>query len=153
MTLCFRNRQRVCPIDVRLLRRIIRYALEHHFGAQSYELCLHLVEAKEIARVNERFLRHIGPTDVITFGDAEGRPGWHGEIFICAEMAVRQAKEFRTSWQEEIVRYAIHGLLHLQGHDDRSQTARKKMKREEDRLMSEVTKQFSLARLQRAAVK
>jgi probable rRNA maturation factor len=149
MTLCFRNRQRVCLIDLRLLRRIVRYALDHHFQAQGCELCLHLVEAQEMARVNEKFLQHIGPTDVITFSDAEGRPGLHGEIFICPEVAVAQAKEFRTSWQEEIVRYAAHGLLHLQGHDDRPGAARKAMKREEDRIVRDVTKQFAVARLQR----
>ena len=148
MTLCFRNRQRVCPIDLRLLRRIVRYALDHHFQAKGYELCLHLVEAKEMARVNEKFLQHIGPTDVITFSDAEGRPGLHGEIFICPEVAVAQAKEFRTSWQEEIVRYAVHGLLHLQGHDDRPGAARRAMKREEDRIVRDATKQFAVARLQ-----
>jgi probable rRNA maturation factor len=149
MTLCFRNRQRVCPIDVRLLRRMVRHALTHHFRAGSYELCLHLVEAKEMARINEKFLQHIGPTDVITFSDMEGRAGLHGEIFICPAVAVAHAKEFRTSWQEEIVRYAIHGLLHLQGHDDRSPVARKAMKREEDRIVGDVIQQFAAARLQR----
>jgi probable rRNA maturation factor len=149
MTLCFRNRQRVCPIDLRLLRRIVRYALDHHFQAKGYELCLHLVEAKEMARINEKFLQHTGPTDVITFSDAEGRRGWYGEIFICPEVAVSQAEEFRTSWQEEIVRYAIHGLLHLEGHDDRSAAKRMKMKREEDRIVGDVRRQFAVARLQR----
>jgi probable rRNA maturation factor len=149
MTLCFRNRQRVCPIDLRLLRRILRYALDHHFGGESYELCVHLVEAKEIARLNEKFLQHVGPTDVITFSDVEGRSGFCGEIFICPEVAVHQAKEFRTSWQEELVRYAVHGLLHLQGHDDRTSPTRKKMKREEDRVVRDVTNQFAVARLQR----
>jgi probable rRNA maturation factor len=153
MTLCFRNRQRICPIDVRLLRRIVRYVVNHHFGPDSYELCLHLVEAQEMARVNEKFLQHIGPTDVITFRDPEGRPGLHGEIFICPQVAVAQGKEFRTSWQEEIVRYAVHGLLHLQGHDDRAKAARKAMKREEDRIVGDVTKQFAVAGLQRRAVK
>jgi probable rRNA maturation factor len=42
----------------------------------------------------------------------------HGEIFICPEVAATQAREFRTSWQEEIVRYCVHGLLHLRGYDD-----------------------------------
>jgi probable rRNA maturation factor len=153
MTLCFRNRQRVCPIDVRLLRRIVRHALDHHFGAKTCELCLHLVEAKEMAHINEKFLQHLGPTDVITFSDAEGRPGLHGEIFICPEVAISQAREFRTSWQQEIVRYAIHGLLHLQGHDDRSRTAQKAMKREEDRIVEDVIRQFAVARLRRPRVK
>jgi probable rRNA maturation factor len=153
MSLCFRNRQRVCPIDLRLFRRIVRHALDHHFKPETYELCFHFVEAKEMARVNEEFLDHIGPTDVITFDHRADRHGLHGEIFICPEVAVSQAKEFRTSWQEEIVRYAVHGLLHLQGHDDLAVGPRKKMKHEEERIVKELGKQFALARLQRARVK
>jgi len=150
MTLCFRNQQRACPLDLPLLRRILRHALDHHFQAKNCELCVHLVEAGEMARINEKFLQHIGPTDVITFTDIEGRVGLHGEIFICPEVAVSQANEFRTSWQEELIRYAIHGLLHLMGHDDRSAAARKAMKREEDRIVGDLTKHFAVALLQRA---
>lgn len=150
MTLCLRNRQRDCPIDLRLLRRILRFALEHSFGASDYELCFHFVPNREMARVNEKFLGHIGPTDVITFDHTDTGEKLHGEIFICPAIAVAQAREFRTSWQEEIVRYCVHGLLHVRGHDDVRAADRRKMKREEDRVVKEVTKQFAVARLSRA---
>src|SRR5258705_11366035 len=114
MTLGLRNRQRICPVDLWLLRRILRYVLSHHFKSSKYELCFHLVESGEMAKLNEKFLNHVGPTDVITFDHSETKSALHGEIFICPEVAVSQAKQFRTSRQEEIVRYAIHGLLHLQ---------------------------------------
>ena len=153
MTLGLRNRQRICPLDLRLLRRILRYLLSHHFKGSKYELCFHLVESGEMAKLNEKFLNHVGPTDVITFDHAGDNSGVHGEIFICPEVAVSQAREFRASWQEEVVRYAIHGLLHLQGYDDLATPARRKMKREEERLLAEVAKRFALARLQRSRAK
>jgi len=153
MTLCLRNRQRVCPVDLHLFRRVIRYVLDHHLKSADYELCFQFVDAREMARLNEKFLNHVGPTDVITFPHEDGESALHGEIFICAEVAASQAKQFRTSWQEEVVRYAIHGLLHLQGHDDRAAVSRRKMKREEERLLANVTKHFALARLQRARLK
>ena len=71
MTLCLRNRQRNCPIDLRLLRRVLQFALEHSFRASDYELCFHFVPAPEMARVNEKFLNHVGPTDVITFDHSD----------------------------------------------------------------------------------
>lgn len=71
MTLCLRNRQRECPLDLRLLRRILRFALERSFSTSDYELCFHFVPAPEMASVNEQFLNHIGPTDVITFNHIE----------------------------------------------------------------------------------
>lgn len=150
MTLCLRNRQRLCPIDLRLFRRILRHALKDHFDATDYELCFHFVESNEMGQVNERFLRHVGATDVITFDHANGLPGLHGEIFICPQVASAQAKQFRTSWQDELVRYAIHGLLHLQGHDDRSPALRRIMKREEDRIVQALTDHFAIARLNRS---
>jgi len=153
MTLCLRNRQHVCPVDLRLFRRILDHLLSHHFKNAEYELCFHLVAASEMAKLNEKFLNHAGPTDVITFDHTGDNSGVHGEIFICPEVAVSQAREFRTSWQEEVVRYAIHGLLHLQGHDDLAAAARRKMKREEERLLAEVAKRFALARLQRSRPK
>ncbi|HMJ64623.1 MAG TPA: rRNA maturation RNase YbeY, partial [Candidatus Binatia bacterium] len=138
MTLGLRNRQRVCPIDLRLFRRILRYVLSHRFKSSECELCFHLVESDEMAKLNEKFLDHVGPTDVITFDHGQPKSALHGEIFICPEVAVSQAKQFRTSWQEEVVRYAIHGLLHLQGYDDLAAPARRKMKREEERLLADV---------------
>jgi rRNA maturation RNase YbeY len=153
MTLCLRNRQRKCLIDLRLLRRILRFALESSFRASDYELCFHFVAAPEMAGVNEKFLDHIGPTDVITFDHSDSGEKLHGEIFICPEVAVVHAREFRTSWQEEIVRYCVHGLLHLRGYSDVRAADRRKMKREEDRVVNELTKQFAVARLSRARLK
>jgi probable rRNA maturation factor len=63
---------------------------------------------------------------------------------------MKQAREFRTTWQGELARYVIHGLLHLCGHDDLSPKPRRKMKREENRLLRAVSKQFLLSRLARA---
>ena len=62
---------------------------------------------------------------------------------------MKQAKEFKTSWQSELTRYVIHGLLHLRGHDDRETTARRAMKKEENRLLRETSREFSLSRLAR----
>lgn len=152
MTLCFRNRQRDCPVDLRLLRRVLRFALDNLPGVSDYELCFHFVTAKEMARVNEQYLDHIGPTDVITF-DHGGGKDLNGEIFVCPAVATEQAREYRTSWQEEVVRYCVHGLLHLRGYDDIRSADRRKIKREEDRLVRSLTEQFAVARLSRAPLK
>jgi probable rRNA maturation factor len=152
MTLCFRNRQRDCPVDLRLLRRVLRFALDNLPGVSDYELCFHFVTAKEMARVNEQYLDHIGPTDVITF-DHGGGKDLNGEIFVCPAVAIEQAREYRTLWQEEVVRYCVHGLLHLRGYDDLHDADRRKMKQEEDRLVRSLAEQFAVARLSRAPVK
>jgi len=75
--------------------------------------------------------------------------GLHGELFICVDDAVAQAREFGTTWQSEIVRYLVHGVLHLRGHDDHDPAARRKMKREENRLLRGLDRRFDLSRLAR----
>lgn len=58
-----------------------------------------------------------------------------GEILISLERARAQAKRFHVSFNEEVVRYVCHGILHLSGYSDRSLRERMKMRRAEDRLL------------------
>jgi len=60
-----------------------------------------------------------------------------------------QAKEFKSSWQAEVVRYVVHGVLHLLGYDDLKPALRRRMKREENRLMRLLEREFTFARLAR----
>ena len=151
MNIVIANRQRTKKLNVRLLKQIIG-GLFAELNISEGELGINLVGAKEMAKVNWRFLQHEGSTDVITFDHTDGahgktRPALHGELYVCVDDAVAQAREFRTSWQSEAVRYIIHGVLHLLGHDDLKPALRRKMKKEENRLVRLLAKRFSLAQL------
>ncbi len=107
-----------------------------------------------MARVNWQFLRHEGSTDVLTFDHLNSSfvirhssLQLHGELFVCVDDAVAQAREFQSSWQSEVVRYAVHGVLHLLGHDDSKPEWRRKMKREENRLLRRLEQRFLLGKL------
>jgi len=71
----------------------------------------------------------------------------HGDIIVCVEEAIAQAKRFRATWQAELARYVTHGLLHLVGFDDRTAPARRRMKSRETALMRVLNSRFVLARL------
>jgi probable rRNA maturation factor len=147
--LVFRNRQRARPLKIPLLRRLTSHLLQEELGAGSYELGIHFVDATEMARLNWKFLQHEGSTDVITFehSDKKSPAQLHGEIFISIPDAVKQAREFGTTWQSEVVRYVIHGLLHLCGYDDLQPKKRRVMKREENRLLRKTTSLFLLKQI------
>jgi probable rRNA maturation factor len=170
-TLTIINCQRARKINLHLLKQIADDLLVGLKIAEA-ELEINLVAEPEMTQLNEKFLRHKGPTDVITFDYGFGIPlsgGFppkhpgrtnrpkpelqtlHGEVFICVDEAVRQARQFRTSWQSEVVLYLVHGVLHLLGHDDSRVGERRKMKREENRLVRRLSRRFSLAQLARAA--
>ena len=156
MSIVIANRQRTKKINARLLRQIVDEWFAE-LKITEAELGINLVGAKEMAEVNWKFLRHEGSTDVITFDHnkpAKNRlartltpPSLHGELFVCVDVAIAQAKEFKTTWQTETVRYVVHGVLHLLGHDDLKAALRRKMKREENRLVGKLSKKFSLAEI------
>jgi rRNA maturation RNase YbeY len=166
-----RNRQRLRSVDLRLLRRIARALLHETCPKGSFDLAIHVVAASEITRLNETFLQHKGSTDVITFDYAE-RAGQvlrrsprepavaasaesacpvllHGEIFVCLDEALSQASRYHATWQSELVRYMVHGVLHLLGYDDRESRARRKMKRAEDALVLKLSRLFDFRHLAR----
>ena len=83
-----------------------------------------------IAQLNERYLRHSGPTDVISFGmgrDAPGLPAV-GDIYICAAVARRNARANGISEKRELSRLVIHGALHVAGHEHPEDETRFKSK-------------------------
>jgi len=148
--LVIRNRQRLRNVDLRLFRRIVQTLVMKLIIVKEYELDVHLVAAPEMTRINEAFLNHKGSTDVITFDYADSAPETvNGEMLVCLSDAVTQAKHFRTDWQSELVRYVVHGVLHLRGFSDSTSSARARMKREENRLLRQLGRLFPLRRLSR----
>ena len=157
MNIVIVNRQRTKRINPRLLKQVV-LALFAEREITEAELGINLVAAREMALVNETFLQHEGSTDVITFDHLDPNPKTrdarrqiHGELFICVDDALLQAKEFKTKWQAEVVRYVVHGVLHLLGYDDLKPQLRLVMKREENRLVRQLEKRFTLAQLSPAA--
>lgn len=166
-TLSIRNRQRTLPVDVGCLHHLARTLLRKLRRHDDFELGICLVRAKEMARLNQTFLGHEGPTDVITFDYSEGgssagpwraeqgaiagppSPAVHGEIVVCADEVARQARRFGKLWQHELARYVIHGVLHLEGHDDTQPADRRRMRRKEDRLLKALDTRFALRKLSR----
>lgn len=132
-TIVITNRQRDRKVDTRRVRAVAEAALAE--AGLAAELGIHLVSAKRSAEVNWQFLQHEGPTDIITFDHGSTPQRLFGEMFICVPEAVRQAKEFGTTWETELLRYVIHGILHLRGYDDLEPAKRRVMKREENRLV------------------
>lgn len=140
------NRQRTRSVDLRLFRRVLQDMLIELPG--EYDLTVQLVSSHAMTQLNEKHLQHEGPTDVITL-DYGPAAGLVGEIFVCVDVAVEQARQFRADWPVELARYAIHGILHLSGHDDRRPAARRRMKQAEDRWVKKLDRRFDLRKLGR----
>ena len=149
-SITLQNRQRTRRVDLKLLRAILHKLLDR-LGIRQCELSVLLVAEKEITHLNEAFLRHKGSTDVITFNylDSSSQTTIVGDVIVSVDEAVSQARRFRTTWQSELVRYVVHGVLHLLGYDDRRKTTRQKMRRAENALMRQLAVRHRLSAVSR----
>ncbi|MHB1575104.1 MAG: rRNA maturation RNase YbeY [Candidatus Dormibacteria bacterium] len=106
-------------------------------GLQDHQVCCRLTTAAGVVRLNRRFAGSDRPTDVLAFPTAALVPGSGfrlppggaaslGDIVIAIPVALEQADELGSDPQEELRLLAVHGLLHLLGHDhhDREEAAR-----------------------------
>ncbi len=83
-----------------------------------------------MARVHGDFLGDPTETDVITFP--------YGEILVCPAVARDRAKEMRVNLDDEVLLYALHGLLHLAGYDDTTPKLAKEMAVAQEKLLATV---------------
>jgi probable rRNA maturation factor len=124
---------------VPFLRRHLR-AARRLIDSTLRDLHIILAPDRTMARLHEQFLGLAGPTDVITFPidlDAKGRP-LSGEIYVGVPHARRQAAARSIPLRKELLLYALHGMLHLSGHDDRTQRDFARMHTTEDQLLSQI---------------
>lgn len=86
---------------------------------------------KKILDVNRTYLQHDYYTDIITFDYSEGDI-ISGDLFISLDTVRTNAKKFAVTYDSELYRVIIHGVLHLCGIDDKAPGARAVMERYEN---------------------
>ena len=124
---------------VRRLRKHVQGAARI-LKAPCSQLSIALVNDKQMSKLHRQFMQIDGPTDVLTFPlefDSRKR-GTSGEIVICVPEARRRAKEMKVAVQNELLLYAVHGMLHLSGFDDRTRRGFRTMHEMEDRILREL---------------
>jgi rRNA maturation RNase YbeY len=110
-------------------------------------LLIAFLEKKEIEKVdfvfcddayllhlNKNFLSHATLTDIITF-DYSGKRIITAEIYISIERVKENKTNFEVSFEEELHRVMIHGVLHCFGYGDKTAAESRRMRREENRCL------------------
>ena len=85
----------------------------------------------ELKSLNNSYLGHDYFTDVISFNDSEGTV-LSGNIAISVERVLDNSKKFKTSFEDELLRVMVHGLLHFMGYNDSTDLETKQMRDKED---------------------
>ncbi len=83
----------------------------------------------EIRKLNRKYRKLDRATDVLSF--YIGSDGILGDIIISTQTALRNAKRFGSSFEDEIKRLVVHGALHLCGYDHKKKSDRIEMRKKE----------------------
>jgi probable rRNA maturation factor len=94
------------------------------------EIQIVLVDRAVMAQVHGTFLGDASETDVITFP--------YGEILLCPAVAQAQAPAHHAVLEDEILLYALHGILHLAGYDDTTPAEARTMATAQAKLLKQV---------------
>ena len=93
-------------------------AIASSYGRNVGEIAYIFCNDTKILEVNRRYLQHDYYTDIITFDDSLNHT-IRGDIFISLDTVASNAQQQQTSFQEELNRVIIHGILHLCGINDK----------------------------------
>lgn len=102
-----------------------------------------VVSPSTIRKLNKKYRGKDKVTDVLSFSMVEGLPvsgPFLGELYICYDQIVKQAREFQINTKEEFMRMLSHGMLHLVGYDHVKEDEAKKMFRIQEKIVSSVKK-------------
>lgn len=100
---------------------------KHTLGTINYMFC----NDDELLEINIKHLNHNTLTDIITFDYTEDKK-ISSDIFISVDRVLENAKKFEVTFEEELRRVMIHGVLHLCGYKDKSKPDAELMRKKEN---------------------
>lgn len=142
MTVTVTNAQREAPVHTTRMNRLARQTVRRLRIRSRGTIVITFLGRRQMRRLNQRFLQHDRPTDVLSFrynGVRRSEFGVRrvvGEIFVAPAMARAYARQHGISYDDELSRYVVHGILHWLGHEDRTVAQQHRMRAAEDRLLT-----------------
>ncbi|MBI5475522.1 MAG: rRNA maturation RNase YbeY [Ignavibacteriales bacterium] len=115
---------------------IVSYVLKKEM-VKNAEINIIFINDSSMIKLNQTYLRHNYPTDVISFNMSSSDKQLEGEIYINIDQARRQALENSVTYREEYARLVIHGTLHLIGYNDSTRKLRNEMTFLENKYLNE----------------
>jgi rRNA maturation RNase YbeY len=116
-------------IELRLI------ALAHREGKSLKKIQYNFVSREMILKINASHLQHNYETDIITFDYTSG-DRIVGDIYVCPEVVRENSTVLNNSFENELMRVVVHGLLHLIGYGDSTQEELVVMRRKEDEYLN-----------------
>jgi rRNA maturation RNase YbeY len=121
-------------IDKRVIHKLVN-GLKKDLGFDISSLQIDFITPDQILTINKDYLGHNYSTDIITFNYSGNHKFLDGELIISVNDAETNSKIYSVTFDEEVWRLVIHGILHLLNFDDKKERDRRIMKRMENKLL------------------
>lgn len=104
--------------------------------------------------INKQYLNHDTFTDIVTFdySKEDVKLAVSGDIFISAERVKENASTYSKSFENELHRVIIHGILHLLGYADKTKTAKEEMTKQEDICLKALDKMLKVSSQEKRSI-
>ena len=118
-------------IDSDLLKAVMKSVLQGE--KKEYDsVSVLFVSDNEIRKMNKDYLGHDYSTDVISFPLNDEQEKLEGEIYVSYETTKINSLNYSVSHSSELLRVVIHGILHLVGYDDSTDSQKEEIKMKEE---------------------
>ena len=131
-------------VEEEFLKKIAKIVLEGE-GKSKSDLSIALIGPGKMRKLNKKYLGKNRATDILAFGetsrykvkDVRYKIRDLGEIVICLREVKKNAKKFKSSFEKELTKVLIHGILHLVGYDhEKNEKEAQKMEEKEKYYLS-----------------
>ncbi|NNL09046.1 MAG: rRNA maturation RNase YbeY [Croceitalea sp.] len=104
-------------------------------GKSLGQLAYNFYDDQQLLLLNQKYLNHDTFTDILTFDYGNGNV-ISGDICISIDRVKENASTFQVNFEDELRRVMAHGVLHLLGHQDRTESEKSVMRKKEEELMA-----------------
>lgn len=124
-------------IDKKAIKKMVSQILS--LVDKDFEIIsINFVDDERLLEMNKHYLNHDYYTDILTFNFSDETIST--EIFISYERAYENAKKYKITLEDEILRLISHGILHSIGFDDHTRSEKIKMRNAENKILNSIEK-------------
>lgn len=126
------------------LSKLAKFVLKNEDAPASSSASLNFVSVDTIHNLNLQYRGIDSPTDVLSFecdgvsdefAENPNNEFIFGDVFICIEIAAKNAKKYNSDLASELCLLTVHGMLHLSGYDHIIEKEAEIMEAREDELL------------------
>jgi len=132
------NQQKKKRLNINKIKKCINRILKI-FGISSKKISFVFCDNEFIKKINKKYFKRNSATDVISFPLNDiYQKDYLGEVIISVEKASLEAKNYNHTFEEELLYYIIHGILHILGYKDYKSKEKEIMIKKQDEIFNKI---------------